>query len=175
MRNHKTDVIIILGQTEAVDNSGAGQDDFLARERAALGEDADQFATPQDHAGDGNDDLLGGGDIDTPTADVGGFESSFPSMETQTQNEVRTRWVTPPLDVLVWIVLTRRTNPYSALLPVAPSQALDPHSLAPDIPTPKSLKKKLSPSGKFDQPLTRDGAYYFAARFTPRFYEININ
>lgn len=75
------------GQTEVVDNSGAGQDDFLARERAALGEDADQFATPQDHAADGNDDLLGGENVDTPAEDMGGFESSFPSMETQTQNE----------------------------------------------------------------------------------------
>lgn len=81
--------MISLGQTEVVDNTGAGQDDFLARERAALGEDADQFATPLDHAADGNDDLLGGGSNDTPAEDLGGFESSFPSVETQNQNEVR--------------------------------------------------------------------------------------
>lgn len=60
----------------------------MARERAALGEDADQFATPQDHAADGNDDLLGGGSYDTPGEELGGFESSFPSVETQNQNEV---------------------------------------------------------------------------------------
>ncbi|KAJ5669380.1 Clathrin light chain [Penicillium macrosclerotiorum] len=81
-----------LGQTEVVENNGATEDDFLARERAALGEDADQFATPQDHVA-GNDDLdtgadlLGGGSNDTPAEEIGQFESSFPSMETQTQNE----------------------------------------------------------------------------------------
>ena len=64
-------------------------DDFLARERAALGEDADQFATARDHVGDnvgGDDDLLGGGD--EPVEEIGQFESSFPSVETQNQNEV---------------------------------------------------------------------------------------
>jgi Clathrin light chain len=68
--------------------------DFLARERAALGDDADLFATLNDHAPpsamleDANDDLLGVGD-DTQThvtsADVSGFESSFPAIETQNQ------------------------------------------------------------------------------------------
>lgn len=78
-----------LGQTEVVENTSASEDDFLARERAALGEDADQFATPQDHvaAVGGGDDLLGGGD-DTPAEELGHFESSFPSVETQAQNEV---------------------------------------------------------------------------------------
>jgi hypothetical protein len=60
----------------------------LARERAALGEDADQFATPQDNVAGGDDDLLGGGSNDSPAEEIGQFESSFPSMETQTQNEV---------------------------------------------------------------------------------------
>lgn len=66
----------------------ATDDDFLARERAALGEDADQFATSHDHAGEnvGGDDLLGGGD--EPVEEIGQFESSFPSVETQNQNEV---------------------------------------------------------------------------------------
>ena len=72
-----------------------------------MGEDADQFATPQDHAGDGNDDLLGGGEIDTPAEDVTGFESSFPSMETQTQNEVWIGIVAPPLEVYSWIVVDK--------------------------------------------------------------------
>ncbi|KAJ5090219.1 Clathrin light chain [Penicillium argentinense] len=75
------------GQTEVIDNTGVGQDDFLARERAALGEDADQFATPQDNVAGGDDDLLGGGSNDTPAEEIGQFESSFPSMETQAQNE----------------------------------------------------------------------------------------
>lgn len=81
-----------LGQTEAIESKGASEDDFLARERAALGEDADQFATPQDHvaAAAGGDDLLGGGD-DASAEEIGQFESSFPSVETQAQNEVRVR------------------------------------------------------------------------------------
>lgn len=82
-----------IGQTEVVDTTGATEDDFLARERAALGEDADQFTTTQDNAAgnaeDAGDDLLGGGGNDTPVPEIGAFESSFPSMDTQTQNEVR--------------------------------------------------------------------------------------
>ncbi|KAJ5776065.1 uncharacterized protein N7511_001076 [Penicillium nucicola] len=78
------------GQTEVADTQRTSGDDFLARERAALGEDADQFATAQDHVGDENinagNDLLGGDD-DEPVEEIGQFESSFPSMETQTQNE----------------------------------------------------------------------------------------
>lgn len=72
-----------------IENKGDSQDDFLARERAVLGEDANQFATPQDNVAEGvgaNDDLLGGGDV--PSEEIGQFESSFPSMDTQTQNEV---------------------------------------------------------------------------------------
>lgn len=76
-----------------VDTTGATEDDFLARERAALGEDADQFMTSQDNAAaneavNADDDLLGGGGNDTPAPEIGAFESSFPSMDTQTQNEV---------------------------------------------------------------------------------------
>ncbi|KAJ5772905.1 Clathrin light chain [Penicillium paradoxum] len=78
------------GQTEVADAQGTPDDDFLARERAALGEDADQFATSQDHVagqnvGAGDDDLLGGGD--EPVEEIGQFESSFPSVATQNQNE----------------------------------------------------------------------------------------
>ncbi|CAI7660098.1 unnamed protein product, partial [Penicillium crustosum] len=55
------------GQTEVADIQATTDDDFLARERAVLGEDAEQFATSQDHVagenvGAGDDDLLGGGD-----------------------------------------------------------------------------------------------------------------
>ncbi|KAJ5272754.1 Clathrin light chain [Penicillium angulare] len=79
------------GQTEVVEAQGADHDDFLARERAALGDDADQFATSNDHTaanegGNGDDDLLGGGD-GTPAEEIGQFESSFPSIGTQAQNE----------------------------------------------------------------------------------------
>jgi hypothetical protein len=64
--------------------------DFLARERALLGDDADQFATPADNAAtvDDDDDLLGGGQSYQASSDheMGGFESSFPAIDTS--NEV---------------------------------------------------------------------------------------
>lgn len=51
--------------------------DFLAREKAILGDDANQFATVED-GGDDDDDLLGGGG----GGDSGGvqFESQFPDL-----------------------------------------------------------------------------------------------
>ncbi|PGH17685.1 hypothetical protein AJ79_01047 [Helicocarpus griseus UAMH5409] len=87
------------GQTEPTGNGspGADGDDFLARERAALGEDADQFATPNDQnlqtattvEDAGDDDLLGGGgdfqSANVGGADTSGFESSFPALETQNE------------------------------------------------------------------------------------------
>ena len=79
------------GQTEALPSNGAADaDDFLARERALLGEDANQFATPQDHSAsvepdNGDDDLLGGAEQTAPD-ELKGFESSFPVVETH--NEV---------------------------------------------------------------------------------------
>lgn len=80
------------GQTEVVENNAADTDDFLSRERAALGDDADQFATPNDQAAVvEDDDLLGGGETITQPADsaeISGFESSFPAIDTQ--NEVGT-------------------------------------------------------------------------------------
>jgi len=82
------------GQTEVKGNGSLvggfeADDDFLTRERAALGDDAAQFATPNDHQAatveDGDDDLLGGGD-DYGTAlagaeEITGFESSFPAID----------------------------------------------------------------------------------------------
>ncbi|KAJ5959184.1 Clathrin light chain [Penicillium vulpinum] len=77
------------GQTEVAAPQGTTEDDFLARERAALGEDADQFATSQDHVASGQnvgaDDLLGADD--EPVEEISQFESSFPSVATQNQNE----------------------------------------------------------------------------------------
>lgn len=94
----------MLGQTEVrgngADGSGA-DDDFLARERALLGDDAAQFAGPGDNAGqattveDAEDDLLGGdygnggatnGGDHTDGQDLTDFESSFPAIDTR--NEV---------------------------------------------------------------------------------------
>ncbi|EPE09468.1 clathrin light chain [Ophiostoma piceae UAMH 11346] len=67
-------------QTE-VQDAGAdlSADDFLARERAILGDDANQFTTPGDNAAF-DDNLLGGGDAETAQ-----FESSFPDLATQNQ------------------------------------------------------------------------------------------
>jgi len=68
--------------------------DFLSRERAMLGDDADLFSTPADNTAtvqDGDDDDLLGGDFqDSAPAqsnnDMGDFESSFPAIDTS--NEV---------------------------------------------------------------------------------------
>lgn len=81
-----------LGQTEPVDTNGGEDEDFLARERAALGDDANQFAATNDlttTVEDADDDLLGGGgDFQASNNEaVSGFESSFPAIESQ--NEVR--------------------------------------------------------------------------------------
>ena len=78
-------------------SSGGG--DFLERERAALGDDADMFGSNNTQAAqveDGDDDLLGGGDdfAAAPAGgsggmddDMNGFESSFPAIDTR--NDVR--------------------------------------------------------------------------------------
>ncbi|KAF2232182.1 hypothetical protein EV356DRAFT_505580 [Viridothelium virens] len=78
------------GNLDLINDSG-DTSDFLSRERAALGEDADQFATPADNAAtveDGEDDLLGGGGTDFQTGgssmgqeEMSGFESSFPAID----------------------------------------------------------------------------------------------
>ena len=75
--------------------SGSADDDFLTRERALLGDDADQFASANDHSTSGpieddEEDLLGGGsygNTQTKGPDVKRFESSFPEVE-ETRNEV---------------------------------------------------------------------------------------
>ena len=79
--------ILTTGSTEIRDLPTDGAT-FLERERAALGEDADQFATPQDNLATvedaGDDDLLGGGAVQVGgAADITGFESSFPAIDTR--------------------------------------------------------------------------------------------
>jgi hypothetical protein len=70
----------------------ASEDNFLSRERALLGDDADQFASENDKLAtveDGEDDLLGGGFDSNANAggeEMSGFESSFPAIDTS--NEV---------------------------------------------------------------------------------------
>ncbi|KAL8801964.1 MAG: hypothetical protein Q9200_006756 [Gallowayella weberi] len=84
------------GQTEPKSNAatnGAGaDDDFLTRERALLGDDANLFSTANDNAAtvqDGDDDLLGA-DGSYSGGQGGGeeiseFESSFPAMDTRNE------------------------------------------------------------------------------------------
>lgn len=75
-------------------SDGAAGSDFLSRERAALGDDADQFSTPNDNIpsvtvqdGAVDDDLLGGGDhVNGVSEDINKFQSSFPAVDTR--NEV---------------------------------------------------------------------------------------
>ncbi len=90
---------MLPGQIEARDQPGLdvadGPSDFLARERAALGDDAAQFGGPSDNAAtvadaedyDDDDDLLGGGGSSQPFAAdtngdmMGDFETSFPAVD----------------------------------------------------------------------------------------------
>ncbi|KAI9846405.1 MAG: hypothetical protein M1837_003996 [Sclerophora amabilis] len=91
------------GQTETQDESNLDLDpstssgaDFLSREKAALGDDANQFTSPNDNFNpsatveDGDDDLLGGGgDGAIGHDDMGeaaGFESSFPAIDTNNEH-----------------------------------------------------------------------------------------
>ncbi|KAL4817244.1 clathrin light chain [Aspergillus spinulosporus] len=77
------------GQTQAIETSGTDENDFLARERALLGDDADQFATAQDVTSTdvNNDQLLGGPEEAQAGAgpEISGFESSFPAIDTQNE------------------------------------------------------------------------------------------
>jgi hypothetical protein len=68
------------------DSTTADGDDFLTREKALLGDDANQFTSGNDNAAfvtDGDDDLLGG---NGGGEEVTEFESSFPAIDTR--NEV---------------------------------------------------------------------------------------
>lgn len=66
--------------------------DFLSRERAALGDDADLFTSSGDvpsvsvQNGD-DDDLLGGGQTNGTNDDMNQFQRSFPAVDTR--NDVR--------------------------------------------------------------------------------------
>ena len=74
-------------------------DDFLSRERALLGDDADQFTSGNDRAAtveDGDEDLLGGefSQANVGTQEMDGFQSSFPAIDTT--NEVGNALLLPP-------------------------------------------------------------------------------
>ncbi|CRK37885.1 Clathrin light chain like protein [Verticillium longisporum] len=67
--------------------AGASTDDFLAREKALLGDDADQFATNNDSAAfEQDDDLLGGGDSVGANQQQSTFESQFPDLAQQNED-----------------------------------------------------------------------------------------
>ena len=79
---------ILSGATDVRDvPTSTDASSFLDRERALLGEDADQFATPHDtrltSVEDADDDLLGGGNYESAGgAAMQEFESSFPDIDT---------------------------------------------------------------------------------------------
>ncbi|GAP90795.1 putative clathrin light chain [Rosellinia necatrix] len=70
-------------QTEIKDVGSPSADDFLARERALLGDDATQFTTGNESAAlaDHSDDLLGG---DSPAGNAQ-FETQFPDLGSNEQ------------------------------------------------------------------------------------------
>ncbi|KAF2868181.1 clathrin light chain [Massariosphaeria phaeospora] len=74
---------------DLVEGATDGGDDFLSRERALLGDDADQF-TNHATVEDGDDDLLGGGGNTSQTnaggEDMMGFEDSFPAIDTTNEH-----------------------------------------------------------------------------------------
>lgn len=88
-------ILASQGQTEPKSNGATngeidGDNDFLARERALLGDDANEFASSNDHKASAEDDdfdLLGddsapaGGQQASECIDQ--FESSFPAVDTQ--------------------------------------------------------------------------------------------
>lgn len=83
-----------IAQTQTPGNAstfeaGSGGDDFLSREKALLGDDADQFTTGNDNAAfveDDDDDLLGGGGGSGGQEEITEFESSYPAIDSR--NEV---------------------------------------------------------------------------------------
>ncbi|KAI0003623.1 clathrin light chain [Xylariaceae sp. FL0662B] len=80
-------------QTEIKDAGSPSADDFLARERAVLGDDATQFTTGTESAAladPSSDDLLGGGGENAQ------FESQFPDISTTNQQVAPGGTITGP-------------------------------------------------------------------------------
>ena len=87
-----------IATDHSINKEAANGGDFLSREKALLGEDAEQFVTADDPSkasaalGGGDDDLLSGGEDAFPASashqqGLSNFESSFPAIDTA--NEVR--------------------------------------------------------------------------------------
>jgi len=74
------------GQTETRPTIDSDQANFLDRERALLGDDANLFATANDNLAtveDADDDLLGEQGLASQGGEeMAGFESSFPAIDT---------------------------------------------------------------------------------------------
>lgn len=145
-----------LGQTEVVEtNGGADENDFLARERAMLGDDAEQFATPQDHVAatedvNNDDDLLGGADAfpaagDASPNEIGGFESSFPALDTQNEVRIVLNSFNGHVSSVLMYCWSKSKLPLvvQSLERGPPSRLLDTSTTLPKLPT-----RSLSPSGK---------------------------
>ncbi|KAI1656686.1 clathrin light chain [Daldinia decipiens] len=80
-------------QTEIQDVGSPSADDFLARERALLGDDATQFTTGNESAAladPSSDDLLGGG------AESAQFENQFPDINTSNEHVAPGGTITGP-------------------------------------------------------------------------------
>jgi len=109
----------LSGQTSPRNPTADTNSDFLTRERAALGDDAAQFAGANDNAAtveDGGDEDLLGGDGDYEDGGGGGgahngngmmddFESSFPAVDTR--NEVCVLFSSEVYDRRAWGFGTR--------------------------------------------------------------------
>ena len=86
-QSHSADHDLVETKGDNVEVGSPDADDFLSRERAALGDDATQFASSNDKAAfaDDDEDLLGGGG-NNDGEEVEEFESSYPAINTH--NEV---------------------------------------------------------------------------------------
>ncbi|KAL2135356.1 hypothetical protein VTI74DRAFT_8882 [Chaetomium olivicolor] len=83
-------------QTEIKDASDApSASNFLEREKAILGEDANQFATVEDAGFDDDNDLLGGGGVSSPGNNAA-FESQFPDISSPNQGVAPGGTITGP-------------------------------------------------------------------------------
>ena len=74
--------MLFRSQTDVKDSAETpSADDFLAREKELLGDDAQQFASVEDG---GDDDLLGAGSTDNALGDST-FEAQFPDITSPTE------------------------------------------------------------------------------------------
>lgn len=106
-------------------------DDFLARERAALGDDATQFAGSNDKAAfmeEDDDDLLGGGGGAQGGEEMDDFQSSFPALDTTNEVRLQLEHIYNLTDTLrLWPL--EAASQVQANMPIAPTL---PHPMRPN-------------------------------------------